>query len=74
MALLVITVANANPSFDKKCAEAAYAQYAVSEALKDFGRNFETISSNANVLGLRNDGTPNSSIVSWTYTPVASNP
>jgi hypothetical protein len=74
MALLVITVANANPSFDTKRAEAAFCVYAVQEAMKDFGRNFESSGSNASVLGLRNDGTPNSAIVGWTYTAVATNP
>ena len=56
MALLVITVANANPSFDTKRAEAAFCVYAVQEAMKDFGRNFESSGANASVLGLRNRG------------------
>jgi|HubBroStandDraft_1064217.scaffolds.fasta_scaffold41251_2 hypothetical protein len=74
MALLTITINNASPSFDKKCAEAAYAAYCASEIMKDFGRNFESSGSNASVLGLGNNGTPNTAIGSWTYTAVATNP
>jgi hypothetical protein len=71
MALLTISITD--QSMNRKCAEVAFAAYAVSEAMKEFQRGQGNTTSGT-ILGMSGAGVANTSLGSWTYTASATNP
>jgi hypothetical protein len=68
MALLVISIND--PGLNKRSAEVVFADTAVNEALKEFGRGNGAITSGT-ILGMGANGVANTSLGTWTYTTVA---
>lgn len=73
MAVLVVTINDPSPAFDKKCAEVQYLCKILMHLAMDLQRGQGTLTSGS----LRNvspAGVANTSCGSWTYTPAAPNP
>jgi hypothetical protein len=73
MTVLVVTITDPSPAFDKKSAEIAYIQRVLDTLLKELAGARGTVTSGT-IRGQSAGGVNNSALGSWTYTPAASNP
>jgi hypothetical protein len=73
MAALTVTINNISPALAKKSSEVAYIQQALAIVGTELGRGNGNVTS-GNIVGRDAAGNANTSLGSWTYTPVASLP
>jgi hypothetical protein len=73
MTVLVVSITDPSPAFDKKSAEVAYLAKVLDTVKNELARGGGTVTSGT-VLGNSAGGTANTALGSWTYTPAASNP
>ena len=73
MSLITIVITDPSPSMPSKSAEVAYIRRVLQHLDTELGRGNGTVTS-GQIIGTKADGTPNYSMGSWTYAPVATKP
>jgi hypothetical protein len=73
MTVLTISITDPNPAFDRKSAEVQYLLGVLQVLEVEIGRGRGTVTSGT-IIGTKADGTPNTALGSWTYTPAATKP
>jgi hypothetical protein len=72
--MTVLTVTIADPTFDKKSAEAAYLARVLHLVAAKLQSNQGVLTGSQNVLGTSSTGAANTVVATFTHTPSGSNP
>jgi hypothetical protein len=72
--MTVLTITIADPTFEKKSAEAAYLARVLQNVAAKLQSNQGTLTGSQNVLGTSAAGVPNTVVATFTHTPSGSNP